>query len=100
MTRLLRGSRLRHRPAWSRDGRLAFIDGMATVGIVTGGVTAKVRLPFSQVNSIAWSPDGSRFVVSARARHTASSDIYTVRTDGTDPQRLTRDLNAGSPSWR
>jgi hypothetical protein len=52
------------------------------------------------VRSFAWSPDATRFVVGARAPKTASFDIYTVRTDGTDPQRLTRDMNAGSPSWR
>jgi Tol biopolymer transport system component len=87
-------------PAWARDGRLAFIDGKATVVIVSGSATQKVQLPFSNVNSIAWSPDGSRFVVGAVEPNNAGLDIYTVRTDGTDPVRLTRDMDAFSPSWR
>jgi Tol biopolymer transport system component len=86
--------------AWARDGRLAFIDGKAMVAIVSASGTQKVQLPFSNVNSIAWSPDGSRFVVSAVEPNNASLDIYTVRTDGTDPVRLTRDMDAFSPSWR
>jgi Tol biopolymer transport system component len=94
------GANVPYGPAWARDGRLAFIDGKATVAIVSGSVTQKVQLPFSNVNSIAWSPDGARFVVSAVEPNNASLDIYTVRTDGTDPQRLTRDMDAFSPSWR
>jgi Tol biopolymer transport system component len=94
------GADVPYGPAWARDGRLAFIDGKATVAIVSGSVTQKVQLPFSIVNSIAWSPDGSRLVVSAVEPNNAGLDIYTVRTDGTDPRRLTKDMDAFSPSWR
>lgn len=94
------GSSLPSAPAWSADGRLAFATGPHTVGILTGGATQTVQLPFDHVTSLDWSPDGSRFVVGARAAGTASFDIYTVRTDGSNPNRLTTDLDAGSPSWR
>jgi Tol biopolymer transport system component len=88
-------------PAWSRDGRLAFIYGNSTVVMLTAaGPPQKVKLPFTLISSLAWSPDGSRFVVGAHAAGTASVDIYTVRTDGTDSVRLTRDMEAFSPSWR
>lgn len=87
-------------PAWSNDGRLAFVEGHSTVRIVSGGIVTKVSLPFLAIGSLGWSPDGTRFVVAARAAGTAVPDIYTVRTDGTDPRRLTTDLDASSPDWR
>lgn len=87
-------------PAWAADGRLAYLDGFTTAVIVSGASTQKVQLPFERVTSLGWSPDGTRFVVGAHAAGTAASDIYTVRTDGTDVRRLTTDLDAGSPSWR
>jgi Tol biopolymer transport system component len=87
-------------PAWSRDGRLAFIDGKNVVTIVSGTTRQNVQLPFDEVRSLAWSPDGTRWVVGAQGAGTASQDIYTIKTDGSDPRRLTTDLNAGGPSWR
>ncbi len=87
-------------PAWSPDGRLAYLEGAATAVIVNGASTQKVQLPFTEATSLAWSPDGSHFVVGARAAGTAAPDIYTLRTDGTDVRRLTSDFDAGSPSWR
>ena len=54
-------------PAWSPDGRLAYLDGAATAVIVNGASTQKVQLPFAEATSLAWSPDGTRFVVGARA---------------------------------
>jgi len=87
-------------PAWAKDGRLAYLEGAAMAVIVSGGSTTKVQLPFQQVTSLGWSPDGTRFVVAARAPLTAVPDIYTLRTDGTDVKRLTTDLDAVAPSWR
>jgi Tol biopolymer transport system component len=87
-------------PAWAADGRLAYLDGFNTAVIVNGASTQKVHLPFERVGSLAWSPDGTRFVVGAHAAGTAAHDIYTLRTDGTDVRRLTTDFDAGAPSWR
>lgn len=87
-------------PAWAHDGRLAYLDGAVTALVVSGASTTRVPLPFAQVNSLGWSPDGTRFVVTARAAGNAAPDVYTLRTDGTDVRRLTTDLDAGSPSWR
>ena len=41
-------------PAWSADGRLAYLAG--TTVVVQG---RKVTLPFAKVTSLAWSPDGN-----------------------------------------
>jgi len=87
-------------PSWAKDGRLAYLDGAATAVVVSGGSSTRVPLPFAQVTSLGWSPDGTRFVVAARAARGAVPDVYTLRTDGSEVRRLTTDLDAVSPSWR
>jgi Tol biopolymer transport system component len=82
-------------PAWSAGGRLAYLLGTS---IVVQG--KKVPLPFVAVRSVAWSPDGTRFLVAAKAKGTPTFDLYTVRTDGTDVIRLTQNLDASSADWR
>jgi Tol biopolymer transport system component len=85
-------------PAWSADGRLAYLVGSTGKTVVVG--SNETQLPFGLVRSLAWSPDGTRFVVSARAIHGAAYDVYTVNTDGTDPVRLTWNYDASGVSWR
>ena len=82
-------------PAWSADGRLAFLDG--TKVVVQG---KKVPLPFAAVRSIAWSPDGTRLLVAAKPKGAPTFDLYTVKTDGTDVQQLTSNLDVSSADWR
>jgi hypothetical protein len=60
----------------------------------------KVALPFAQVRSLAWSPDGTRFLVAARAKGMPTFDLYIIKTDGTDPVRLTQNLDVSSGDWR
>jgi Tol biopolymer transport system component len=83
-------------PAWSADGKLAYLTGAATV--VVGSTSFK--LPFAHVTSLAWSPDGTRFVVTAEKKGAAASEVFTVKTDGTDLVELTRNYNAFAASWR
>jgi Tol biopolymer transport system component len=88
-------------PAWSHDGRLAFTDGTGgAVAIVSGGTTQHVRLPFTGIDSLGWSPDGTHFVVVGFTKGAAVDDVYTVRTDGTGRKRLTHNLEAYDASWR
>jgi Tol biopolymer transport system component len=82
-------------PAWSADGRLAYLDG--TTVVVTG---KKVPLPFAHVKSLAWSPDGTHFLVAAKPRNGPTFDLYTVKLDGTDAQRLTQNLDVSGADWR
>lgn len=82
-------------PAWSATGTLAYLVAAATAKV--GPST--VHLPFNSVISIAWSPDGTRFVVDARTTKTDFYDVYTVKTDGTDPVRLTKHYDASGASW-
>lgn len=88
-------------PVWSRDGRLAFLQGQgATAAIYDGTTTRTVQLPFAEIDSLAWSPDGTRFVVAGKRAGDADDDLYTVRTDGSGLRRLTRDLGVRSADWR
>jgi Tol biopolymer transport system component len=82
-------------PAWSADGRLAYVVG--TTAFVQG---KKVPLPFAQVRSLVWSPDGTRLLVAAKPKKAPTFDLYTVRTDGTDVHRLTQNLDVSSADWR
>ena len=71
---------------------------MKSATVVVG--STQVKLPFTYISSLAWSPDGSRFIVTAGRAKTAAPDVYTVRTDGTDPIRLTKNFDAWGVSWR
>jgi Tol biopolymer transport system component len=79
-------------PAWSIDGRLAYLLGPGATTVVVDSQT--VKLPFTSVRSLAWSPDGTRLVVAARTTKTGPFDVYTVKTDGTDRVRLTKNYDA------
>lgn len=85
-------------PAWSSDGRLAYRVGDRGATVVVD--SAQVKLPFASITSFAWSPDGTRFIVTARKTKTGTPDVYTVATDGTDPARLTKNYDAWGASWR
>jgi TolB protein len=82
-------------PAWSRDGRLAYLQGSTVV--VAG---KRVALPFRLIGDLAWSPDGTRFLVTGIRPGAAVADAYSVHTDGTDLQRLTTNLDVSGASWR
>lgn len=81
-------------PAWSTDGRLAYLTGHNDTTLVVG--KTRENLPFVHVTSLAWSRDGTRFVVTARRSNTAAPDVYTVRANGTHPVRLTKNYDASS----
>jgi len=78
-------------PAWSSDGRLAYLVGTAVA--VDG---KRIALPFRQVRSLAWAPDGTRFVVAARGATDATFDVYVVKTDGTGAVKLTQNFDVSS----
>lgn len=82
-------------PAWSADGRLAYLLG--TTVVVQG---TKVQLPFAAVKTLAWSPDGTRFLLAAKPKGAPTFDLYTVKTDGTDVVRLTSNMDVSGGDWR
>lgn len=74
-------------PAYSSSGALAYI---ARGSVVWDGNAHPLR--FADIESLAWSPDGTRFVLVAKLQGSASFDLYTVKTDGTHPVRLTKNF--------
>jgi Tol biopolymer transport system component len=85
-------------PAWSSDGRLAYIKRPAKGTALVVGSTQKT-LRFASVSALAWSPDGTRLVITARATPTGPSDVYTIKPDGTGLVRLTTSYDAVGVSW-
>jgi Tol biopolymer transport system component len=85
-------------PAWSADGRLAYLTGSTDTTVVVG--STETQLPFTDVTSLAWSPEGTRFLVAARTTQTGPFDLYTVNTDGSDPIQLTQNYDTLAVSWR
>jgi|GEM_PF-1995719 len=85
-------------PAWSSDGRLAYITRTAKSTTLVVGSTQRT-LGFASVSSLAWSPDGTRLVLAARATPTGPSDVYTVKPDGTGLARLTTNYDASAAGW-
>jgi Tol biopolymer transport system component len=84
-------------PAWSPDGRLAYLEGASGRTVVVGSTS--VHLPFAKVTSLAWSPDGKRFVVTASEAKYDTPDLYTIAVDGTDPVRVTASYDANGATW-
>jgi Tol biopolymer transport system component len=82
-------------PAWSLDGRLAYLQGTT---LVIG--PRSVKLPFARVTSLAWSPDGTRLVLTASKTSYEPLDAWTIETDGSDPVRLTKFYGVFGASWR
>lgn len=80
-------------PAWSPDGRLAYLTLEGTRTLLVVGSTRNA-LPFARVMSLAWTPDGTRLVLTAAKTQVSPLDVYTIRSDGTDPVQLTEDYDA------
>ena len=90
-------------PAWSVGGRLAWLTTPGEGGassLHVQGRSAHVLSSFSAVAQIAWSPDGTRFAAVARAKGTATPDVYTFDLNGGAVQRLTRDVGALGLTYR
>ncbi|WP_051010711.1 LpqB family beta-propeller domain-containing protein [Salinibacter ruber] len=100
-------------PAWSPDGsRIAFQsdrDGGSSFDIYTvdpdGSDLKQVTTAGDRDDRVddispAWSPDGSRIVFGSNRDGSAVPDIYTIRPDGSELERITNNdrLDFG-PAW-
>ncbi len=94
-------------PAWSRDGRLAWLstsDGTpSTIEVLT---PAGQRSSFSLGDlgtsvgpTLAWSPDGRSLAFTASSPD-GSYDVYTISDKGANLKRLTYEIGASSVGWR
>jgi Tol biopolymer transport system component len=92
-------------PAWSSDGRLAYLQtdqhGRYFITVPPSG--KRITLPrFTSygASGLAWSPDGTTFAFDA-ADNAGISDVWTIRVDGTHLTRITHGLGAvTSLAWR
>ncbi len=90
-------SRSEREPAWSPDGRrIAYVSdfGGAIYRMKADG-SGKRRLTRGKNDgSPSWSPKGDKLVISR------FSELFTIRSDGTHPKRLTRSKGANfDPAW-
>jgi hypothetical protein len=93
-------------PSWSPDGsKIAFIsdrNGSTDVWVVDSGGGNPVNLTDDEAgdHSPAWSPDG-QWIAFASLRDSLYWELYVMRADGADVQRLTwwEDASDLSPSW-
>jgi Tol biopolymer transport system component len=94
--------------AWSRDGRLAYLEGGRTVDVA--GTRASITLPDALkacrlaargcYNELAWSPDGGRLVVSAE-KGSNPSELYVIDLASHRVRPLTKGMGAVfGVSWR
>jgi len=90
-------------PAWSADARLAWLTTPGEGGapsLHVQGAEPRILSFFTTVAEIAWSPDGTRFAAVARAKGTATADLYTFDLNGNNVKRLTHDIGALGLSYR
>ena len=90
-------------PDWSPDGKwIAFArDGRVFVMTPAGKQLRRVTTtPGGEEREPAWSPDGTWIAMVRREPSFTTREIWRVRPDGTDLQRVTR-LDAASygPAW-
>lgn len=92
-------------PAMSPDGRhIAFEsdrDGNVEIYVMNRNRTDVRRLTHdaAEDRSPAWSPDGSRIAFTSDRGGRVSPDLYTMKADGSDVQRLTTDFSNWAPQY-
>ncbi len=93
-------------PSWSPDGsRIAFVsdrDGSPDIWVMDSDGSNLMNLTRHEAkdHSPAWSPDGE-WIAFASVRDSLYWELYIMRSDGSDVQRLTwwEDASDLSPSW-
>jgi hypothetical protein len=93
-------------PSWSPDGsKLTFVsdlDGNPDIWVVDldGSKVVNLTQEEAKDHSPAWSPDGA-WIAFASLRDSRYWELYVMRPDGSDVQRLTwwEDASDLSPSW-
>jgi Tol biopolymer transport system component len=105
-TRLTDGQSEAFSPVWSPDSsKIAFgsdRDGNLDIWVMDSDGSNPVNLTHNEAKDRwpAWSPDG-QWIAFASVRDVAYWELYVMRADGSDVQRLTwwEDASDWSPSW-
>jgi Tol biopolymer transport system component len=91
--------------AWSRSGRLAYVEASnrreAQVITVVGDPNGHFKLDLL-ITSLAWSPDGKKLLLTGSSPEQAQQKprLYTVETDGHDLRPLISPAVSPGVSWR
>ena len=95
-------------PRFSPDGTRLVYSQSSGVGVpvsqlrfltVAGGAVTSGPNAGSSNFDPNWSPDGTRIIWAASGGTTATPQIFTAKTDGTDQQQITTDGSNSGPSW-
>jgi len=92
-------------PSWSRDGKRLVTAATRRVGVPNslyvmnsdGTKVHRITPVGREAQYAVWSPDGRRIAFTYVVD--GGFDLFTVRPDGTDLRRLTRDGGAGQNNW-
>ncbi len=91
-------------PAWSRSGRLAYLEqppsGPPVLVVIGGGQLHRHRLPLEHATSVTWSPGGDRLAIVARTSAKAPYEVYSITDTGKDLRRVTSNVDVLGASWR
>jgi hypothetical protein len=91
-----------HSPAWSAQGRIAFIrhthrgDDLYVADAATGALTRLTRSRTDEA-APAWAPDGARLAFTRT--HGDTTDLYVMNADGHRVRRLTHGRRVAAPAW-
>ena len=83
-------------PAWSADGRLAYVSGQR-VRLFDGGPPRPLTHPVAAAHHPAWSPDGERLAYVAAPD--GNDDLYELHLESGRVRRLTEAMGVSQPSW-
>jgi Tol biopolymer transport system component/chitodextrinase len=91
------------RPAWTRDGRIAFVsdrDGSIELYVMEGDGSNPTRLTYNTgfTGAFRWSPDGGRIAFSSD--RDGVRELYVMGADGSNPTRVTHTVGFnGQIAW-
>ena len=90
-------------PSWAPDGaRLADDEGFGLAFVSSDGLARPIQLSDADVFpefKAAWSPDGTKLVVSGADRVGSAVRLYVLDADGSDFHQLTPGPADTSPAW-
>lgn len=90
-------------PAWSPDGKIAFVrfqPGALYVVPVTGGPARPLSHDQADQSYPAWSPDGKQIAFVRRSPGTSVKEIWVMKADGTGRRQITHlEASVVSPTW-
>jgi TolB protein len=85
-------------PAWSHDGRLAYLvqppnGGGPDLAVIAGATTQTFPLGLAEARNVRWSADGTQLLVVGRVTANGPFDVFSIGADGHGFTRVTTNLD-------